>query len=74
MRREIVSRNQEPVRRIAKQARQMADQVERLRYLRSLLMMVPRNHRWGVPPWAPLMVVLAGLAALVTAILMWREF
>jgi hypothetical protein len=75
LRLEIVSRSQEPVRRIAKQAGQMADPVERLRYLRGLLRMVPRNHRWGFPrSWPPVMVVLAGLATVATAILMWREF
>jgi hypothetical protein len=77
MRLEIASRNQQPVRRITRQAQQMADQIERLRYLRRWLRIVPRNNRWAIPSWPSAMTALAALAAVaaaVTAILMWREF
>jgi hypothetical protein len=61
-------------RRIVRQARQMADQLERLRYLRRLQLMIPRNNRWGVLPWPPLWAALGALATLATVLLMWREF
>jgi len=71
MKLEIVSRSREPVRRIAQQARQISDPVERLRHLRGLLRMVPRNRRWGLPSWPRLLMALAALA---TIILIWRAF
>ena len=68
---QIVSRSQEPVRRIAKQARQMADPIERLRYLHGLVMLAPRKRHWDVPWWAPATLALATLAA---AVFLWRKF
>ncbi len=74
MKLEIVSTSEQPVRQIARQARQIPDPVERLRYLRGLLRMVPRNRRWGTASWPPVVIALAALAALAAVILMWRSF
>jgi hypothetical protein len=76
MRLQIASTSEQPVRRIARQARQIPDPIERLRFLRGLLRIVSRRRRWDVPSWPPLIMALAALAAaiLIATVLMWKEF
>ncbi len=77
MKPEIQSRGQQSVRVIAEQARQMPDQVERLRYLRSLITIAPRGHWRGIQLWPPgkaVIAVVSAATALGVAILTWRAF
>jgi len=62
----IVSTSDQPVRRIARLARQISDPIERLRYLRGLLRMVRRRRRWNVPSWRPGVMVVSALARVFT--------
>ena len=52
----------------------MPDQLERLRYLRSMAVKVAGSGRWDVLAWVPAAVatVMAVTAALVAAVLAWR--
>jgi hypothetical protein len=77
MRPEIKSRIHVSVHRIAKRAREMPDQVERLRYLRSAIVIDPCGNRRGIQLWPPgraamVVTAIAGLAGV--AVLIWRAF
>ena len=77
MKAEIQSRSQQSVRVIAEQARQMPDQVERLRYLQSLITIAPHHHWRGIQLWPPgkaALAIVSAATALGIAILTWRAF
>jgi len=77
MKPEIRSRTQEPVGVIAAQARQMPDQVERLRYLQGRITIASRINWRGIQVWPPgkaVIAVVSGATALGVAILAWRAF
>jgi hypothetical protein len=63
---------EQPVEQIDAQARRMPDQVERLRYLRALLILTPAGTRWWRRLPARELAAIGVAAALIgLAILVW---
>ena len=71
MRLKIQSANQQSIRQVVNLAGRMADQVERLRYLRSTVTVGPRTLRThAMAVW----IVTAAVFAVVVAWVLWSKF
>ena len=70
---EIRSKTEEPVAEIAGQARRIADEIERLRYLRGTVTLVPVAPRWRVWLQSPTVAAIIAAAIIGIAIVVGAE-